>query len=107
MKYRFLTLKRDCKDYRYKRFSPLYILDESSIKVDINDYICVYEGEYNRSKKNIIGILENLYEIFNINRPSDYHGASMSVSDIIVLDDEYYYCDSFGFKKLDFPDASY
>ena len=49
-------------------------------------------------------ILENLYGMFNTNRPADFTGHSLSVSDIIALKQNgvvsYHYCDSFGFQEL-------
>lgn len=49
-------------------------------------------------------ILEGLYTHFNLNRPDDFHGHSLSVSDVIALNlngqTECYYTDSFGFYKL-------
>ena len=49
-------------------------------------------------------ILESLYVRFNLNRPEDFHGHSLSVSDVIALKQNgrltCYYTDSFGFQKL-------
>ena len=49
-------------------------------------------------------ILEGLYAKFNLDRPEDFHGHSLSVSDVIVLKQKgqvtSYYTDSFGFQKL-------
>ena len=49
-------------------------------------------------------ILEGLYAKFNLDRPEDFHGHSLSVSDVIVLKQKgqvtSYYIDSFGFQKL-------
>ncbi len=48
--------------------------------------------------------LENLFEMFNINRPGDFTGHSLSVSDIIALKQDgvvsYHYCDNVGFQEL-------
>ena len=48
--------------------------------------------------------LENLFEMFNINRPGDFIGHSLSVSDIIALKQDgvvsYHYCDNVGFQEL-------
>lgn len=49
--------------------------------------------------------LDDIYEIFNLSIPSDFKGHSMSVSDVVRFDDKYYYCDSFGWKELDWHDA--
>lgn len=62
-----------------------------------NTYELVYEGDV--EAKN----LEDLYTIFNRHLPSDYRGRSMSVSDIVeIIGDGFYFCDSFGFVRLDF-----
>ena len=49
-------------------------------------------------------ILESLYARFNLDRPEDFHGHSLSVSDVIALKQNgqltCYYTDSFGFQKL-------
>ena len=45
--------------------------------------------------------LDYIYYIFNMRRPSDFLGHSLSVSDVVKTPDGYFYCDSFGWKKLD------
>ena len=47
-------------------------------------------------------VLNDLFEMFNINRPDDFKGWSLSVSDIIQLNDKLYFCDTFGWKELDY-----
>ena len=48
--------------------------------------------------------LENFYYIFNDERPGDFVGHSLSVSDIVALKQDgkvsYHYCDSMGFQEL-------
>ena len=48
--------------------------------------------------------LESLFQTFNISRPGDFCGHSLSVSDIVALKQDgqasYHYCDSVGFKEL-------
>ena len=48
--------------------------------------------------------LESIYTRFNIDRPADFHGHSLSVSDIVVLHqagkDTAHYCDRFGFSQV-------
>ena len=52
--------------------------------------------------------LEDVYSMFNTNHPLGYVGRSLSVSDVVQIldggDEEigFYYCDSFGFQKVDF-----
>ena len=51
-----------------------------------------------------MGILEQIYVEFNLHRPADFTGHSLSVSDIVALKQDgvvsYHYCDSIGFKEL-------
>ncbi len=48
--------------------------------------------------------LESIFAMFNINRPEDFKGHSLSVSDVIVHHDgaskTAHFVDSFGFKEL-------
>ena len=51
-------------------------------------------------------LLDYLFEKFNIAHPDHFRGHSMSVSDIVKIEDmetneiKYYYCDSFGWKDI-------
>ena len=48
--------------------------------------------------------LEGLFQTFNIDRPGDFCGHSLSVSDIVAIKQDgavsYHYCDSVGFREL-------
>ena len=52
--------------------------------------------------------LEDVYAMFNENHPESFTGHSLSVSDIVEIENSgtvekgYYFCDSFGFKNIDF-----
>ena len=66
-----------------------------------------YEAIYTREvypDDDIGRILENFYYIFNDERPGDFVGHSLSVSDIVALKQDgkvsYHYCDSMGFQEL-------
>ena len=61
-----------------------------------------YEGNLETSNTDVRDILEELFIELNINHPADYTGHSLSVSDIIVIDGHYYYCDSIGWKEVNF-----
>ena len=58
-------------------------------------------------------LLEQQYMTFNIQRPEDFTGQSLSVSDIVALKRNglisYHYCDWAGYKELDYfkPQDSY
>ena len=52
--------------------------------------------------------LEDVYAMFNETCPESFTGHSLSVSDIVEIENSdivekgFYFCDSFGFKKIDF-----
>ena len=68
-----------------------------------DNYDAVYTGPIVRTQ-NQAATLENLFETFNRNRPVDFTGHSLSVSDIVALKQNgvvsYHYCDSVGFQEL-------
>lgn len=68
--------------------------------VDANIYRQVYGGVVNCKN------LEDVMYVCNMAHPAGYYGHSLSVSDVVeVLDGElkgFYFCDSFGFQKIDF-----
>lgn len=75
---------------------------------NLNDYVCTYEGNLthrsgDESEDKSIA-LELLFERFNIERPEDFKGHSLSVSDVVELTSngktEYYYCDSFRWENI-------
>lgn len=60
------------------------------------DYEVVYECE----RENSYSLDDCFYE-FNMKRPEDFTGHSLSVSDIVCLDGKYHYCDDCGWKEID------
>lgn len=62
-------------------------------------YNFVYNYELDGKQSDAV-ILEECFERFNINRPDDYKGRSLSVSDIVIIDDTPYYCDPFGWLEV-------
>ena len=95
MKYTILQLDDHNPDVVKDRklFEPWNILNRHS-KFDISQYKKVYEGEV-QEEKDILHTLESIFEKFNLQHPSDFHGHSLSVSDVVVLDGVSYYCDSY------------
>lgn len=49
--------------------------------------------------------LEGVYMAFNTQPQPLHRGHSLSVSDIVVNEDGAYFCDSIGFKKVDFDES--
>lgn len=96
MKYTILQLDTHNPDVEKGRklFIPWNILNQH-LKFDISQYKKVYEGEV-QEEKTILHTLESIFRTFNFQHPSDFHGHSLSVSDVVVLDGVSYYCDSYG-----------
>lgn len=81
-------------------FSSLDFLKKQNVKVTIDKYNQVWEGEHITSSDDTMEILDEIYTDFNIRRPKDFKGHSLSTSDVVKLDDKYYYCDSYGWVEL-------
>ena len=68
---------------------------------NFHQYKLVWEDEIEASDDSVDeAILDELFSEFNIAHPKNYHGRSMSTSDVVVLDGVMYYCDSFGWQKI-------
>ena len=69
-----------------------------------DDYVRVFATEENDT-----GNLEEIFSIFNgTSSPAwakGYSARSLSVSDIVSIDGEDYYCDVIGWKKIDVKGA--
>ncbi len=90
--------------YHDNRFAGL---SELSGAPNVADYDLIYSGklsEIDVSAENKNEILESIFTKFNIDRPEDFKGHSLSVSDVVVLhkDDTNtaHYIDSLGFKNV-------
>ena len=96
--YAIMQLKQDAP--AEVRFMGLKSLSKPPLP---DNYDTVYTGPI-ASAQNQAATLENLFEIFNVNRPADFTGHSLSVSDIVALKQNgvvsYHYCDSVGFQEL-------
>lgn len=70
-------------------------------EVTLDDYNLVYDANLPIVLNHDLGDYDEIFEMFNINRPEDFKGHSLSVSDIVRLDNgEFWYCDSFGWYLL-------
>lgn len=100
MKYTILQLDSHNPDVvkGRKLFMSWNTLNQHS-KFDISQYKKVYEGEV-PEMFDLSMVLESIFEKFNLQQPSDFHGHSLSVSDVVVLDGVNYYCDSYGWVNI-------
>ena len=103
VKYTLYQLK-NTEENHYIRFMGLS--STISSQINLNNYDKVYDGEYSINEPfDANKICETLFEKFNIDLPEDFRGHSLSVSDVIVLENngenKAYYCDSIGFKEIE------
>ena len=93
--------ERDDKRLMFFGLDEVHKLTGSKmVKAEIYDK--VFSGEVDCHS------LEDAFRKFNIDHPAGYKGRSLSVSDVVEIVDSdntakgFYYCDNFGFKKIEF-----
>ena len=94
---------RDNDNTAQLRFMNAEYLEKKGLSIEKGNYAAVYAGGlYHRGDTQ--DRLDVLYETFNIRRPEDFRGHSLSVSDIVALKQNgvvsCHYVDSWGFKAL-------
>lgn len=88
------------------RFSSLSHQNKRNGRIQTVYWETVYTGSLEKGipANNIHQMLEAIYTHMNVKTPEDYSGRSMSVSDIVAVNDHgnvaFWYCDSIGFTKI-------
>ena len=94
---------RDNDDTARLRYMNSEYLEKKGLSIQKENYAAVYAGDLDR-RGDTQDKLNELYETFNIRRPEDFRGHSLSVSDIVALKQNgvvsCHYVDSWGFKEL-------
>ena len=96
-----INLERDAD---HLAFADMKSLERyrGSREVDSGIYDEVFSGEVD------CGSLEDVYRLFNTDRPAGFAGRSLSVSDVVqvISDSEtapgFYFCDTIGFSEISF-----
>lgn len=90
---------RQGAELRNYRFESLDSLQRAGLSVKPENYDLVYTAPLTGKDD-----LESIFTKFNIDRPEDFHGHSLSVSDVVVFHqdgkDTAHYCDSMGFAEV-------
>lgn len=100
-----INLEKDIQGAAFESYENLKKMQPDFRGVDSSVYQRVFDGEVAAKD------LEDVYRIFNIDRPGDYRGRSLSVSDVVRVSESenvasgFYYCDSIGFRQVDFDPA--
>lgn len=95
--YEILQIQDGSDGEQYCFWGMNYVQD-TGLQVNVSDYESKYQGKLKPGET-----LDTLYERFNIHRPEDFTGHSLSVSDVIVLesggDKKAFYVDYVGFSE--------
>ena len=99
----FAIYQVSCDDPQNVRFMNLDWLKSHDISIDRSNYDLIYTAPL-RESGTVPEQLEKLYEQFNLQKPTDFHSPSMSVSDIVAIKQDgkvsCHYCDSVGFTQI-------
>lgn len=79
---------------RNAKFASTREMRSFGIEFNPSLYSSVYNGEMN------VGTLDDVYAQLQGVKPTGYKGHSLSVSDLVRVDGQTYFVDSFGFKKV-------
>ena len=89
---------RDLNQVKFWELESLAKFQNSS-EVDASLYDDVFDAEMDEVE------LEEIWTRFNHEKHPLYRGHSLSVSDVVVTDDGAFFCDSFGFEKIEFDES--
>ena len=94
--YEIYQLNAGGRDYMFLNIKELR---EMHVTPNISSYDSVYKGTLEPGMT-----LDSLFDKFNVDRPEDFKGHSLSVSDVIAVTDEHgktaWFVDSIGFTQL-------
>ena len=90
---------KDTEEARDIHFMGMDYLESKGIAVTKENYDLLYTAPLEEGTS-----LEDIYTRFNIDRPADFRGHSLSVSDVVVLhhngENTSHYVDSFGYREV-------
>lgn len=95
-------------EHEFMLFKNMEELQEAKIQPHISQYTRIYEKMVPESATwtPVQDLLEELYMLFNTKIPEDFRGHSMSVSDVVVIENvsgekAAHFCDNIGFVELE------
>ena len=98
--YRIYQWKQDAEDRRDCSFLPYDVVLSMGVSIEVSHYDLMYESSIQKK-----ATLDDIFEKFNLDRPEDFRGHSLSVSDVVAIEEEgiwvCYYVDSFGFRMVE------
>lgn len=96
---------RDHESTHDHRFLSMSQLQAAGLAMERANYAPAYTADISDARSMTIpAMLEDIFYRFNMERPEDFYGHSLSVSDIVALKVDgtvsVYYVDRFGFQEL-------
>lgn len=89
----------DTPEAEQMRFMRLDYMKKNNLSIDIGKYNEIYSCPMKEGES-----LEDIFTRFNVDRPADFKGHSLSVSDVVSIrengKDTAYFVDCFGFKEI-------
>lgn len=89
----------DTPEAEQMRFMRLDYMKKNNLSIDIGKYNEIYTCPMKDGES-----LEDIFTRFNVDRPADFKGHSLSVSDVVSIrengKDTAYFVDCFGFKEI-------
>ena len=97
--YRIYQIESKAESAHGFMFSSLGMLDRLGLrdKMSLDNYDMVYEGIMDGFD------LEKLFMMFQGRKPEGFKGHSLSVSDVVEVNGDFFYCDSYKWEKITFP----
>lgn len=80
------------------KFLHLDFVKKYGMMPKLEDYKVVYEGEFEPQGE--YSEPDQLYMKFQGEKPEGYKGHSISMSDVVEIDGEYFYCDAIGWENV-------
>lgn len=98
-KYRIYQIDSKAESAHGIIFSSLAMLERLGLreKLTLDLYDMVYEGVMESVDP------ERLFMMFQGQKPEGFKGHSLSVSDVVEIEGDFFYCDSYRWEKISFP----
>lgn len=93
-----INSERDSNRVKFWGLESLHKFQKSS-EVDATLYDNVFDADIDEMG------LEEIFDRFNHEKHPLYRGHSLSVSDVVVTEDGAFFCDSFGYQKIEFDES--
>ena len=85
----------------YQENDPMFRVDDNKKVYDKEKYHKVYEYKAMAVEESPEDFLETVFCQFNGEKPEGYNGHSLSVGDIVELDNSVYICASCGWNRIE------